>query len=306
MGSASKQQEVLQVNATWWKNLKRDIPGYLFIAPSLICFLVFLAYPAVEAVRISFYQLNMKQSRFIGLDNFRKLFYDETFLTAFGNTFKYVIYIVPICVAFSILIAVLIQHKSEKTAAFYRGVFYIPVVASVVSVSLVWGAAFEPVIGILNYFLSLLNIAPVTWLADPNTAFFSLVFVIISWSVGQPIILYSAALGGISNDYYEAASLDGAGRFRKFVSITWPLVKPTTLYILVVTTIHAFQTFAVINLLTKGGPYGTTTTIIYELYQNAFVYTDFGYASAMGTVLFVVIGIISYFQFRFTTAKIEY
>lgn len=286
--------------------MKRDVTGYLFIAPSLICFLVFLAYPAVEAVRISFYKLTMSESQFIGWANFTKLFRDESFLQAFGNTFKYVLYIVPICVAFSILIAVLIHGLSEKAAAFYRGVFYIPVVASVVSVSLVWAAAFEPVIGILNYFLSLLNIEPVTWLADPDTAFFSLVFVIISWSVGQPIILYSAALGGISADYYEAASIDGAGRLRKFLSITWPLVKPTTLYILVITTIHAFQTFAVINLLTKGGPYGTTTSIIYELYQHAFVYTDFGYASAMGTVLFVLIGIISYFQFRFMTAKIEF
>jgi multiple sugar transport system permease protein len=123
---------VLNLNAAWWRDLKRDIPGYLFIAPSLICFLVFLAYPAIEAVRISFYQLTMKESRFIGLDNFRKLFNDETFMVAFGNTFKYVIYIVPICLMFSILVAVLIQQKSEKTAAFYRGVFYIPFVASVV------------------------------------------------------------------------------------------------------------------------------------------------------------------------------
>ncbi|TBL73322.1 sugar ABC transporter permease [Paenibacillus thalictri] len=290
----------------WWKQWKRNVPGYLFIGPSLILFLVFLAYPAVEAVRISFYRLTMSENEFIGWDNFRKLFQDDTFLMAFGNTFKYVLYIVPVCVAFSILIAVLIHSMSERWAAFYRGVFYIPVVASVVSISLVWAAAFEPVIGILNYFLSVLHMAPVTWLADPNTAFFSLVFIIISWSVGQPIILYSAALGGISSEYYEAASMDGAGRLRKFVNITWPLVKPTTLYILVITTIHAFQTFAVINLLTKGGPYGTTTSVIYELYQHAFVYTDFGYASAMGTVLFVLIGIVSYFQFRFMTAKIEF
>jgi ABC-type sugar transport system permease subunit len=132
------------------------------------------------------------------------------------------------------------------------------------------------------------------------------VFVIVTWSVGQPIIIYTAALGGIPAHYYEAAEIDGANKFRQFISITWPLIQPATLYIVVITTIHAFQTFAVINLLTKGGPDGATSSVIYELYQTAFLYADFGTASAMGTILFVIIGVVSYFQFRFMTAKVEY
>jgi multiple sugar transport system permease protein len=282
------------------------MPGYLFIAPSFLCFLLFLAYPAVEAIRISFYRLTLKQNQFIGFENYVKLLQSDTFRQAFWNTFKYVLYIVPVCVIFSILVAVLIYSKSERVTSFYRAVFYIPVVASVVAVSLVWSWIYNPVIGVLNYLLSLFGAAPVNWLAEPNSAFLSVVFVIITWSVGPPIILYTAALGGISKEYYEAASIDGAGILRQFLSITWPLVKPTTLYILVITTINAFQTFAVVNLLTKGGPSGSTNSIIYELYQHAFMYTNFGYASAMGVVLTLVIGIISYFQFRTMTSKIEF
>src|SRR5690606_38096708 len=222
--------------------------GYLFIAPSLICFLVFLAYPAVEAVRISLFKINMRSSQFVGLDNFIRLTHDVTFKQALWNTFKYVIYVVPIVVVFSIFIAMLIYSKSEKAAAFYRGVFYIPTVASVVAVSLVWSSILDPVIGVANYLLSVLGIEPVSWLADPNTAFLSVVFIIVTWSVGQPIILYTASLGAISKDYYEAALIDGANKWKMFFYVTWPLLKPTTLYILVITTMHAFQTFAVINL----------------------------------------------------------
>ncbi|WP_164821739.1 carbohydrate ABC transporter permease [Paenibacillus koleovorans] len=288
------------------KRARKWMPGYLFIFPSLFCFLLFLAYPAVEAIRISFYRLTMKQNTFIGLDNFIQLYHDPNFVKAFWNTMRYVVYIVPFCVVFSIFVAVLIYNKGHKVTSFYRAVFYIPVVSSVVAVSLVWNWIYNPVIGVANYFMNVLGFHSVNWLSDANGAFLCVVFVIITWSVGQPIILYTAALGNISTEYYEAASIDGAGVLKKFMNITWPLVKPTTLYVVVISTIHAFQTFAVIHLLTQGGPYGSTTSIIYELYLNAFLYTNFGYASAMGVVLFLIIGVISYFQFRIMTSKIEF
>jgi multiple sugar transport system permease protein len=288
------------------KQLKQDLVGYAFIAPVLIVFIVFMVYPALEAVRISLFDIQFNNSRFTGLDNFYKLANDPVFLKALVNTFKYVLYIVPLTMAFSIMIAVLINKKNQKGASFYRGIFYIPTIASAVTVSLVWNWIYNPVIGIANYLLSWLGLPAQAWLAMPDTAFGAVVFVILTTSVGQPIILYTAALDGVSKEYYEAAAIDGANKFRQFLSITWPLVKPTSLYILVITTIHAFQTFVAIQLLTQGGPFKSTTSIIYELYETAFQYHNFGYASAMGVVLLIIIGIVSFFQFKLMTEKIEY
>lgn len=287
------------------RTVKQGLTGYLFIFPSFLLFLCFIAYPAFEAVRISFYRLTLTSNTWIGIQNFIDLYHDEEFVKALINTLKYVAFLVPVCVVFSIVVAVLIYSKSEKTTAFYRAIFYIPAVASVVAVALIWEWIYNPVLGIANYLLGLFGAEPLNWLADSKLALLAIVFVMLTAAVGQPIVLYTAALGGISQEYYEASQIDGAGKWRQFLSITIPLVNPTTLYVLIVATIHAFQTFAVINLLTRGGPNGSTSSIVYLLYQTAFSYTNYGYASAMGTILFVMIGLVSFFQFRFMTQNIE-
>lgn len=288
-----------------WRRYKNDITGYSFILPALLLFLVFLIYPAIEAIRISFYQMSLKSSTYIGLGNFIDLAGDPTFRIAFLNTFKYVLIIVPLTVAFSIFVAVRINTMNEKATAVYRGIFYLPHITSAVTVSLIWSWIYNPVIGIANYLLSMVGLPVQEWLASPDMAFESVSFVILTASVGQPIILYTAALGGISKEYYEAAEIDGAGKFRQFASITWPLVKSTTLYILVISTISIFQIFVYIQILTNGGPTQSTTTVIYELYLMAFTNHNYGYASAMGVVLFFVVGIVAFFQFRFMTSKVE-
>ena len=284
---------------------KTDITGYLFIAPAVLMFAVFLIYPAFEAIRISLYRVSLHNSVFVGLDNFIQLAQDPAFRIAFVNTFKYVLYIVPATVLFSVIVAVAISNKREGITAFYRGVFYLPHIASAVTISLIWSWIYNPVIGIANHTLSLAGIPPQEWLSSPETAFGSVAFVILTASVGQPIILYTAALGGISREYYEAAEIDGASRLRQFTSITWPLLKPTTLYILVISTISVFQIFVFVQLLTRGGPTRSTTTIIYELYEVAFVNHNYSYASAMGVVLFFFVGIVAYFQFKFMSAKAD-
>lgn len=287
------------------KRFRGELIGYAFIFPALVLFLIFLIYPAVDAVRISFYQISLNASQFIGFDNYVNLAADKTFTVAFINTFKYVIVIVPLTVAFSIFVAVRINSMNEKATAVYRGIFYLPHIASAVTISLIWSWIYNPVIGIANYALSLFGLPMQEWLSSPDMAFQSVSFVILTASVGQPIILYSAALGGISRDYYEAAEIDGAGKLRQFANITWPLVKSTTLYILVISTISIFQIFVYIQILTNGGPAKSTTTIIYELYLMAFTNHNYGYASAMGVILFLVVGIVAFFQFRMMTSKVE-
>lgn len=285
---------------------RNDITGYLFIAPAVVAFTLFLVYPAFEAVRLSFYHITLKSSTFVGFENFEKLLKDRNFHTALANTFKYVLFLVPLTMAFSIFISVIIFSKKERVTSFYRGVFYIPTIASAVTVSLVWNWIYNPVIGVANYILSILGIPPQEWLSMADTAFGAVVLVILTTSVGQPIILYTAALGGISKEYYEAAEIDGASKIKQFFNITWPLLKPTSLYILVISTINAFQTFTAVQLLTNGGPSKATTTIIYELYEVAFSYHNYGYASAIGVILFIMIGIAAFFQFRFMTSKAEF
>lgn len=288
------------------RELKKDIIGYAFIAPSLICFILFIVYPAVDAVRISFFELKQNAYSFVGLKNFIDLFNSDVFIKALLNTFKYVIFVVPLTMVLSLFISAIIYNKHERVTSFYRAVFYIPTIASAVAVSLVWSWIFDPMMGIANFIMSLFKMNPVSWLSTPETAFYCVIFVILTWSVGQPIILYTAALGGIPNCYYEAARIDGASYFRQFISISLPLVKSTTLYILVITTINAFQTFAVINLLTHGGPNNSTTSVIYLLYKTAFVYNNHGYASAMGVILFLIVGVVAIFQFKFLTSNVEY
>lgn len=291
------------MTSTRTRVIKEELSAFAFAAPAFLAFLVFLIYPCFEAIRISFYQVNAKFEKFVGFSNYIKLIHDKFFIIALKNTFLYVVVIVPLVVVFSLFVAAAIYEKSEKFTSFFRGVFYIPTIASAVTVTLIWNWMYDPVIGILNYIISFIGIPAQPWLAMEGTAFGAVVAVVLTMSVGQPIILYTAALGGISKEYYEAAEIDGASKISQFFNITVPLLKPTSLYVIVITTINAFQTFVPVHILTKGGPSKSTTTIIYELYETAFQYNNYGYASTMGVILFILIGIVSVFQFKLMTSK---
>lgn len=287
--------------------LKQQLTGYLFVFPISIFFIVFTLYPAVEAIRMSFYSFRRSGEVFVGLQNYVDIFGQERFLKALGNTFLYVLYIVPSTIVFALLVSSFIYSMSERWTGFFRAIFYLPTVTSAVAISLIWGWILNPSDDALaNKVLSVFHMQAQTWFVDPGMALYLIVFVILTVSVGQPIVLYTAAMGSISNDYYEAALVDGAGKLQQFLRITVPLLMPTTLYCVVITTINAFQTFIFVHLLTSGGPDNSTTSIIYELYVEAFNYNQFGTASAMGIVLFLIVGIVSVFQFRSMTSKVEY
>ncbi|WP_439332309.1 carbohydrate ABC transporter permease [Pseudostreptobacillus hongkongensis] len=242
-----------------------------------------------------------RNTSFVGLKHYVDLFKDGIFIKSTINTVLITAIAVPIVVAFSIFVAINIYEKNAFIRSFFRGIFYIPAISSVVSVTVVWNWIYHPKYGILNYVLNTTHItnSNIDWLGNPKTAIFAIIAILITTSVGQPIILYVAALGNVPKDLIEASKIDGATDHKAFTQIIWPLIKPTTLYIVVVTTINSFQIFALIQLLTSGGPNYSTSTIMYLVYQKAIIESRFGVSSAMGVLLAIIIGIISVLQFKF-------
>ncbi|CAH1220429.1 Diacetylchitobiose uptake system permease protein NgcF [Paenibacillus allorhizoplanae] len=287
--------------------IRRDwLMSYVFLLPALGFFLLFVAYPMVKGIYISFFDYSLRTFNFIGFDNYVDLIQNETFLKSMRNTLLLVVITVPIVIVFSLFVAISIYKKKEFARSFFRGVFYLPAVSSVVSITVVWGWIYHPNYGILNYLGGLIGLEPISWLGDQRTALLAIIAVLITTSVGQPIILYVASLGNIPTSYIEAAEIDRATPWQIFLKIIWPMLMPTNLYIIVITTINTFQCFALIQLLTSGGPVYSTSTVMYGVYEQAFVLGHFGSASAMGVFLAIIIGVISLIQFKFFGSDVEY
>lgn len=286
---------------------KIDYSAYFFILPVLVFFTSFVLYPMVKGVYLSLFRFRGRNITFVGAKHYLDLFKDEIFIKSAQNTILITAIAVPIVVAFSIFVAINIYEKNAFIRSFFRGIFYIPAISSVVSVTVVWNWIYHPKYGILNYILQSANITSsnVDWLGNPRTAIFAIIAILITTSVGQPIILYVAALGNVPKDLIEASKIDGATDYKAFTQIIWPMIKPTTLYIVVVTTINSFQIFALIQLLTTGGPNYATSTIMYLVYQKAIVESRYGASSAMGVILAVIIGIISVLQFKFLSHDVD-
>lgn len=286
---------------------KRDwIAGYLFIAPMLIFFIAFIIFPMAKGVYISFFNYSLRKFDFIGLQNYTTLLHDEVFIKGVRNTLLIVLGNVPIVVLFSLFVSVNIYQKAAAVRSFFRGVFYLPTICSIVSITVVWGFIYEPNFGVLNYVIEALGGSKIAWLADPRFALAAVVLVLITTSVGQPIILYIAALGNVPVSYIEACQIDGANNWQIFTKVTWPMLMPTSLYIIIITTINSFQVFSLIQLLTGGGPAYNTSTIMYQVYERAFTLNQYGLSSAMGVILAAIIMCISVIQYKFFGSDIEY
>lgn len=280
--------------------------GYFFLFPAYFFFVIFTLVPLIQGVGFSFYEVGLRDKKFVGLDNFIKLAEDQVFWKALVNTILIVAGGVPAIVFISLMVSVLVFPLTRFVQGFFRVAFYLPVVASGVVLSMVWLWILNPSYGLLNYLIGLLGMEPVAWLGTPSSALIMIMVVVVSFTLGQPVILFLAGLGGIPNDLYEAAMIDGANSRARFFRITLPLLKPTTLFVTVTQIIGVFQVFVVVLLLTKGGPANGTQTIVYRMYETAFEFFSFGYASAIGLVLILVIGIISWLQFRFFGQDTEY
>lgn len=277
--------------------------GYLFMLPSLFFFLVFVIYPMFMCIYTSLFDSNMGKNTvdvFIGLNNYKELFGDEVFLGALRNTIVIVVVSVPTVCAFSLWVATAIYEMKPALTSIFRVIFYLPVVTGSVAVTVVWKWMYNNYYGIFNYLLKGAGVIDqnINWLGDARYALWCIIIILFTTSVGQPIVLYVSALGNVDQSLVEAAEVDGATRNQVFWKVKWAQIMPTTLYILIITTINSFQCFALIQLLTSGGPNHSTDTIMYYIYYTAFKLYRYGYGNAMGVVLMIIIAILSAVQFK--------
>lgn len=288
--------------------MRETIVSYAFLAPILAFFTIFVLAPMIMGFVTSFFRYTQTEFTFIGLDNYVRLFNDQIFIKSLINTIIIVVGSVPIVVFFSLFVASQTYEKNVISRSFYRFVFFLPVVTGSVAVTVVWKWIYDPLSGILNFLLKTGGVIEqnISWLGDKNWALLAIMIILLTTSVGQPIILYIAAMGNIDNSLVEAARIDGANEFQVFWQIKWPSLLPTTLYITVITTINSFQIFALIQLLTSGGPNYSTSTLMYYLYEKAFKLTEFGYANTIGVFLAILIALISFAQFKILGNDVEY
>ncbi|NQG97185.1 sugar ABC transporter permease [Streptococcus suis] len=288
--------------------MRETIVSYTFLAPILVFFTIFVLAPMIMGFVTSFFNYTMTDFSFVGLDNYIRMFNDPIFIKSLINTIIIVVGSVPVVVLFSVFIASQTYEKNVIARSFYRAVFFLPVVTGSVAVTVVWKWIYDPLSGILNFVLKSGGVIEqnISWLGDKQWALLAIIIILLTTSVGQPIILYIAAMGNIDNSLVEAARVDGATENQVFWKIKWPSLLPTTLYIAIITTINSFQCFALIQLLTSGGPNYSTSTLMYYLYEKAFKLSEYGYANTMGVFLAVMIALISFAQFKILGNDVEY
>ena len=301
---------------------KNDYSPYLYLLPAAIIIIVFRLVPILLSFIVSFFDWTvLGPGKFIALQNYAKMIHDAEFWQSMINTFWLVIIVVPISLVLSLFFANLL-NGIKKVKSFFRSVYFIPTVTSMVAISIVWKIIFNQQTGLANFFLEKIGIDPLAWLAEsrgifqllfanfgidlpswlggPSLALFCIIIVTIWKGLGYNTIIYLAGLQNIPNVYYEAADIDGAGRIKQFFKITWPLISPTTYYVLMMTTIVTFQVFSQIYLMTGppvGGPLGTTKVIVYFLFEKGFGESnDLSYASAIALVLFAIILLLTLLQ----------
>lgn len=292
---------------TKWK-----ISPYLYILPALFLLLLFRLIPIVMSFLISFFDWGITGTgKFIGLANYAEMMKDKVFWQSLMNTVWLVVFVVPSSIVFPLIFAVLL-NQIKYLKSFFRIIYFMPFVTSLVAVSIVWKIIFSEQAGLANSFLGWIGIEPQLWLAEhrgiftllfesvgitlpewmggPSLALFSIIIMTVWKGLGYNTIIYLAGLQNIPKDYYEAAEIDGAGKLKQFFRITVPLISPTTFYVLLMTTIVSFQAFAQVYLMTdKGGPLNTTKLIVYYIYEKGFDTLNMGYASAVALFLFLLI-----------------
>ncbi|MCL5072387.1 MAG: sugar ABC transporter permease [Actinobacteria bacterium] len=281
---------------------------YLFLLPFYFFFIYFLVIPAVKTFYYTFFKINNVgfQLQFAGFTNYKYIFSDFRFWLALRNTAILVVILVPLVVITSLFIANSIYREKSWLKTFVRAAIYIPTITSEVVLIMSWKFILNPRVGILNYIISIFGIPYQDWLGTKSLALLSMSLVLFTFVIGAPLIIYLASLGTIPDTYYEAALIDGANQRQMFFNITLPLLKPTTLYIIVTSTIGFFQIFSTPYIMTDGGPVNSTTTLVLLLYKTAFTYENLGAASVIGVVLFIMCTIIALIQYKYLSRDVVY
>ena len=285
---------------------RQTLLGYALILPSMAFFSAFYLYPVVYSFYLSFFTWDMLQpKRFIGLTNYRELLEAAEFREVLGNTLAYSLGVVVLAMGIGLVLALLLNNRTALSSLFQACIFTSYIV-SWVAVSLLWIWMLDPQYGLVNYVAGFLGVPPVDWLGNHRLAIWSLVGVTVWKVIGYPMIIFLAGLQNISQDYYEAASLDGASAWHQFRYITWPLLAPTTVFLFITLTIATFQGFDIVNIMTQGGPVHATSIYVFYIYEQAFHYFRIGRASAAVIICFGLILALTYVQHRLFRRNVHY
>ncbi|ALS29853.1 ABC transporter permease [Paenibacillus sp. 32O-W] len=276
---------------------REAIDCYVFISPAVLGLLLFMLGPIVFSAYISFTDYDILSTpEWVGLQNYAELFRDPFFWLSLKITFIYAIVSVPLGLIVALLLAMLL-NQSLKGIYLFRVIYYLPAVISGVAVALLWKWIFNPEFGLLNWFLGLFGIKGPMWIFSEDWALPSIIIMSL-WSVGGSMLIYLAGLQGIPTELYEAAEIDGANRFRRFLNVTLPMLSPVIFFNLVMGIIGSLQVFTEGYVMTQGGPNNSTLFSVLYLYRQAFNYFSMGYASAMAWVLFLIILALTLLVFR--------
>jgi ABC-type sugar transport system permease subunit len=282
-----------------------DLVGWAFAAPFVILFGVFLAFPILASFLLSFTSFGLRDianpvgTSVIGLKNYVDLFADPKFWKALFNTFYFVVVGVPVTLVIGLLIATALSRGVTRFRTAFRVGYYLPVITSIVAIAVVWRFLLNPDSGLINMLLGGLGIKGPAWLADPVFAMPSIIAMAVWRNLGFAMVVFLAGLQTIPASLYESASIDGAGRWQAFRYVTIPMLRPTILFMTVITTIGYLQLFEEPFVMTLGGPLDSTLSITMYMYQQGFTFFHQGYASAIAYVLFVIVALIAFLQFKF-------
>ncbi|MCR6097738.1 sugar ABC transporter permease [Salipaludibacillus agaradhaerens] len=283
-------------------NKRENVAAYSFLAPSLILLGLFLIIPAILAIYYAFtdyYLLTPDRRQFVGLANFIEIFKDPIFKQSLKNILIFVTCVIPIQVGSALGLALLI-NKQRKGNIFFKVAFFSPVVLSLVVISVLWLYLLNPSEGLVNNVLVNIGLNPQPFLSSPNQAIYTIVFVSAWQGAGYQMLIFLAGLQNIPNTVYEAADIDGVNKWQRFIHITMPLLKPTSILIMITTLIAAFKLIIQPMVMTQGGPMNSTITPVYYIYQTGFSDRMIGYASAMTVIFGILIGIVTLIQSKVT------
>lgn len=285
--------------------------SYVFILPTMTTFVVFTLFPVVWSFVISFQKYSLvRGGRWVDplWANYEDAFtmFGGIFITAMRNTAFYTLFTVTTNIMVGLILASLIQPLSHRLRTFFRAAFYLPAVTSALIIGMTWAYIFNGQWGFANYLLRLIGLEPMRWLSNPDIALGSVTLSAMLTIPATAVVLYSAAMGSIPTEYYEAAELDGANPIQKWWNITVPLIKSTTLYLVVLYSIASFEVFERIYIMVPSGVGNSVQTIVWQIYSNGFKDFNFGVASAQAFVLFLIIATAAAFQFRFLRSDVEY
>ncbi|MBB3067083.1 ABC-type sugar transport system permease subunit [Paenibacillus baekrokdamisoli] len=285
---------------------REQAAAYLFILPSFVSFIIFVLVPAVMGLGLSFFQWDLVSPiQFVGMENWSDLLENKEALGSIKTTIILVIISLPLTVICGLILALLV-NKLPFGKTFFRSVFFIPSITSMVAMSVIWGNMYSKDIGLINYVLSQVGIQPVGWLSNPHMALISIVILGIWSSAGYNMLIFLAGLQGIDESLYEAAKVDGGGGFYIFWKITLPLLSPTLFFISITSIIGGLQSFEAVYLLTGGGPGYATTTLVYFIVNAAFKSFNMGLAATISLVLFMLILLVTLIQWRFQKKWVHY